>query len=143
MNIFCKYISWSRESAGDKWSAVRDWFTEFNKRRIATVQPSSRLTVDESMSMNRINRTEKNRVPGGLPHQTKIARKPEGVGVQIRTSNRRVNQNVILLHKPTNQSKKLRYMKLRFYCCLGAATTGADARRGSTRRQQHAQKQSK
>ncbi|AYV87237.1 MAG: bifunctional aspartate aminotransferase [Sylvanvirus sp.] len=36
------------------------------------------------MSANRTNRTIKNNVPSGLPHQTKISRKPEGVGSEIR-----------------------------------------------------------
>ena len=82
--LFLQHLSWSEPDPNDKWSAVRDWFEEFNKRRKQTVVPSDRITVDEMMSMNRTNRTLSKGVPVGLPHQTKIARKPEGVGVEIR-----------------------------------------------------------
>ena len=81
---FKQHISWSQSNPQDNWSKVRDWFTEYNKRRISTVIPSDRLTIDELMSMNRTNRTKGNNVQDGLPHQTKIARKPEGVGSEIR-----------------------------------------------------------
>lgn len=81
---FHKHISWSAPNANDRWASVRDVFTGFNARRVATVTPGDKLTVDEAMSANRTNRTVRNNVPHGLPHQTKIARKPEGVGCEIR-----------------------------------------------------------
>lgn len=81
---FLQHISWSEPNPNDKWSAVRDWFTEFNRRRQQVILPSDRLTIDEMMSANRTNRTLTNNVPQGLPHQTKIPRKPESVGVEIR-----------------------------------------------------------
>ena len=82
--LFLQHLSWSEPNANDKWAAIRDWLEEFNKRRRMIVVPSDRVTVDEMMSMNRTNRTLSKGVPVGLPHQTKIARKPEGVGVEIR-----------------------------------------------------------
>jgi len=77
-------MSWSAKRPGDAWHAVRDFLDAFNKRRRDVVEPSAKLTVDESMSANRTNRTLSNHYIGGLPHQTKIARKPEGVGCEIR-----------------------------------------------------------
>jgi len=77
-------ISWSSPREGDPWQCVRDFLDAFNRRRQDTVIPSGRLTVDESMSANRTNRTVANHFMGGLPHQTKIAKKPEGVGCEIR-----------------------------------------------------------
>ena len=81
---FLQHMSWSAPNFSDRWSSVRDFFSGFNVRRVATVVPSDRLTVDESMSANRTRRTVKNHVPHGLPHQAKIERKPEGVGCKIR-----------------------------------------------------------
>lgn len=81
---FIQHLSWSEVRAEDKWSSVRDFITAFNHRRIATVIPSDKLTIDESMSANRTTKTIAHNVPAGLPHQAKIARKPEGVGVEIR-----------------------------------------------------------
>lgn len=81
---YLKLMSWSQRNDTDAWWAIRDWFVAFNKRRVSTVQPSDRMTVDELMSANRTNKTVKNGVREGLPHQTKIARKPEGVGCEIR-----------------------------------------------------------
>lgn len=81
---FMQHISWSELNRNDRWASIRDFINGFNARRVSTIFPSDRLTVDEAMSMNRTNRTVKNGVPTGLPHQTKIARKPEGVGSEIR-----------------------------------------------------------
>ena len=81
---FIQHLSWSASNPADRWAAVRDLFVGFNARRVATIVPSDRLTVDEAMSANRTNKTVNRNVQDGLPQQTKIARKPEGVGSEIR-----------------------------------------------------------
>ena len=79
-----QHLSWSEVKQNDPWSPIRDFIEGFNSRRYATIIPSDKLTIDESMSANRTGKTVKNHVPSGLPHQAKIIRKPEGVGVEIR-----------------------------------------------------------
>ncbi len=78
-------ISWSAHSETDPWHRVRDLFEAFNKRRRDTVEPSARLTVDESMSVNTTKRTGDHNFLGGLPHQTVIPSKPVPVGCEIKT----------------------------------------------------------
>ena len=87
-NTLLNGIQWSSRRSGvtDKWFTVRDFIDGFNDRRVSAVEPGERIVVDESMSANRTQRTAAHNVMGGLPHQTKIARKPEGVGVEIRTA---------------------------------------------------------
>jgi len=68
----------------DRWSPIRGFYDAFNDRRLKTVEPSKHICIDEAMSANRTKQTEAYHVEGGLPHQIKIARKPEGVGVEIR-----------------------------------------------------------
>ena len=67
---------------GDKWRQPRSFVDFFNKCRSERVQPSSSLTVDEKMSAYRP-------VKGAwcddsIPHLTKIVRKPEGVGTELK-----------------------------------------------------------
>lgn len=77
-------MCWSQQSGSDLWSPVRGFFDSFNQRRFDVVEPGNALLIDESISANRTKRTVANHCPDGLPHATKIARKPEGVGVEIR-----------------------------------------------------------
>lgn len=83
---------------------MRDFVNAFNDRRTACVEPGERLVVDESMSANRTNRTTSNNYAGGLPHQTKIARKPEGVGVEIR--NCIASDSLIMMRLEIQESKE-------------------------------------
>ena len=115
-----QYISWSQPNSNDRWSSVRDFFNGFNDRRCSMTEPSEHLTIDESMSMNRTNRTIKNSVPSGLPHQTKIARKPEGVGSEIRCLVD--GQSQIMLRLEIQESKEEMATKP-FFRDIGKAST--------------------
>jgi hypothetical protein len=67
--------------SADAWYPVRDLIKSFNKRREEVVFPGEKLCGDESMS------TWKGRDASyrsdGLPHSTKIVRKPDPVGLEI------------------------------------------------------------
>eukprot|EP00658_Telonema_sp_P-2_P066672 TRINITY_DN5563_c0_g1_i3.p1 TRINITY_DN5563_c0_g1~~TRINITY_DN5563_c0_g1_i3.p1 ORF type:complete len:323 (+),score=36.49 TRINITY_DN5563_c0_g1_i3:154-1122(+) len=67
---------------GDKWSLVRPFIDAFNERRASKFYPSWQLVVDESVSSWRGK--DGNYCSDGLPHVTKIARKPEGVGLELK-----------------------------------------------------------
>ena len=65
----------------DRWRYVRTLVDEFNRNRAETLKPGWILVVDES--------TSKWRGLGdwydlGMPHITKIPRKPEPVGLEIK-----------------------------------------------------------
>lgn len=78
-------ICWSKLEGDDPWRKVRDFINAFNERRTAVVNPSDALTVDESMSANKTKMTVANGFEDGLPHQTKIPRKPESTGCEFKT----------------------------------------------------------
>jgi hypothetical protein len=68
--------------ARDPWAPVRELITSFNTSRAETINPGFILVVDELMSAWR-GREEK--VHGaGLPHATKIPRKPEPIGTEVK-----------------------------------------------------------
>lgn len=75
----------------DPWAPVRVFVRHFNNTRQAHVHPGQGITVDESMSSWRgrslkfISDGEEAEIMHvGLPHKTKIQRKPKGVGLEIR-----------------------------------------------------------
>jgi hypothetical protein len=67
----------------DPWHEIRPLVDAFNKHRIKEFQPGEMLTIDESMSMWK--GSDGNYVADGMPHVTKIQRKPEGVGLELKT----------------------------------------------------------
>ena len=62
----------------DSWLFVRRFVDAFNNNMSSVVFPGQKLCVDESMSSWR-GRAD---YEGGMPHVTKIARKPKGVGLE-------------------------------------------------------------
>lgn len=78
------HVCWSAENLADKWWKVRDFVNGMNQRIVQVFEPGSVLCADESMSSNRTRR-HANFHKDGIPQQAKIERKPEGVGIEIRT----------------------------------------------------------
>ena len=70
------------DEEGDKWAPVRGLFASFNQTRAQNVSPGPFIIVDESMSAWRGK--DGNFCSDGLPHVTKIKRKPKGVGTEIK-----------------------------------------------------------
>jgi len=65
---------------GDQWFAIRGFVTAFNLNMETNFHPGTKLCVDESMCSWR----GRGDFAGGMPHVTKIARKPKGVGLEIK-----------------------------------------------------------
>jgi hypothetical protein len=67
----------------DPWFPVRELIQSFNFHTQKSVCPGSFLCVDESMSRWKGRGAD---IAGceGLPHVTKIARKPEGIGLELK-----------------------------------------------------------
>ena len=70
------------EVAADPWSHARKLVDHFNSHRSRQVRPSWRLCVDERISAFRPRKGPY--FADSIPHLTKIARKPEGVGTELR-----------------------------------------------------------
>ncbi len=70
-------------NAGDKWFMIRQFVDAFNKLRKEVVTPGQFLTADECMSAFRSESGEYK--ADGIPHLTKIAKKPEGVGLELKS----------------------------------------------------------
>ena len=66
----------------DKWSSVCRLIDAFNLRRAELFYPSWQICVDESMSVWRGK--DGNFCSDGLPHVSKIDRKPKGVGTELK-----------------------------------------------------------
>ena len=66
----------------DPWRAVRCLIDAFNDNRKTSVVPGGHMVVDEVMSAWR--GAEGKYSAEGCPHVTKIARKPEGVGAEMK-----------------------------------------------------------
>ncbi|GMF26894.1 unnamed protein product [Phytophthora lilii] len=67
---------------GDPWMPIRPFLDGFNERRLQVVSPGSVLCVDESMSAWKSR--EGKYCHDGIPHKTKIVRKPEGLGAELK-----------------------------------------------------------
>jgi hypothetical protein len=66
----------------DKWWEIRALIEAFNSNRATTIVPGKYLVIDEIMSMwlglDGVYAVE------GIPHLTKIARKPRGIGLEMK-----------------------------------------------------------
>ncbi|KAL5471568.1 hypothetical protein EMCRGX_G029695 [Ephydatia muelleri] len=67
---------------GDPWISIRQLITDFNITREQFVVPGQHVVVDECMSS--WTGSEAEYVAEGMPHKTKIVRKPEGVGAELK-----------------------------------------------------------
>ena len=70
------------DDTDDPWTHPRALINAFNENRIETCQPSWRLCVDEKMSAYRPRKGAW--CDDSIPHLTKIIRKPEGVGTELK-----------------------------------------------------------
>jgi len=66
----------------DPWGSIRPFIEAFNENRRKKVIPGRVLTVDEVMSM--WLGLDGNYAVEGIPHLTKIAHKPRGVGAELK-----------------------------------------------------------
>ena len=83
------------ESTQDRWAPVRRLVDGFNKRRVETFYPSWSICVDESISAWRGK--DGNYCSDGMPHVTKIKRKPKGVGAELKDAACSQTQVIIAL----------------------------------------------
>ncbi|KAJ8535180.1 hypothetical protein ON010_g13558 [Phytophthora cinnamomi] len=69
-------------AANDPWVPIRPLLKGHNERRRQVVSPGSVLCVDESISAWKDREGKYCR--DGMPHKTKLVRKPEGLGVELK-----------------------------------------------------------
>ena len=69
---------------GDPWFPIRPLINGFNDRMKSVLIPGTFFCIDECMSMWK-GRCHLIAGDEGLPHKTKIARKPEGVGAEFKS----------------------------------------------------------
>ena len=70
------------EVVDDKWAPVRHLIEGFNQRRVQKLYPGWQLCVDESVSSWRGK--DGDFCSDGMPHVTRIERKPKGVGCELK-----------------------------------------------------------
>ncbi|KAL5488763.1 hypothetical protein EMCRGX_G017752 [Ephydatia muelleri] len=75
-------LSFGDEDCNDPWSPIRPFMDALNNRRQQVINPSHMIVEDELMS-SWISRKQ-DRTADGIPHLTKIIRKPKGVGTEIK-----------------------------------------------------------
>ncbi|KUF99681.1 hypothetical protein AM588_10008680 [Phytophthora nicotianae] len=80
--LYCMSFT-SDPTAEDPWKPIRPIVDGFNERRKRVVNPGNILCIDECMSAWKGR--ESKYCHDGLPHKTKIARKPEGKGTEIKS----------------------------------------------------------
>ena len=75
----------NEELADDSWLSIRCAVDSFNTNCRGGISPCVTLCADKSMGSWRGLAANVDDAVVGLPHVTKIARKPEGVGTESRT----------------------------------------------------------
>ena len=75
-------LSFGDEDCNDPWSPIRPFMDALNNRRQQVINPSHMIVEDELLS-SWISRKQ-DRTADGIPHLTKIIRKPKGVGTEIK-----------------------------------------------------------
>ena len=82
--ILLRYLSFCpvHEVVDDKWAPVRRLIEGFNQRRVQKLYPGWQLCVDESVSSWRGK--DGDFCSDGMPHVTRIERKPKGVGCELK-----------------------------------------------------------
>ena len=75
-------LSFGDEDPTDRWSPIRPFMTAINARCKQVIDPSYLVVEDELMS-SWISRKQ-DRTIDGIPHLTKIIRKPKGVGTEVK-----------------------------------------------------------
>ena len=75
-------LSFGDEDRTDRWSPIRPFLAAINARREQVIDPSYLVVEDELMS-SWISRKQ-DRTIDGIPHLTKIIRKPKGVGTEVK-----------------------------------------------------------
>ncbi|OWZ13602.1 hypothetical protein PHMEG_00013046, partial [Phytophthora megakarya] len=80
--LYCMSIS-DGHNGSDPWKPIRPIIDEFNARRQRVVSPGNILCVDECMSAWKGREAKYHH--DRLPHKTKITRKPEGKGTELKS----------------------------------------------------------
>ena len=82
--ILLRYLSFCpvHEVVDDKWAPVCRLIEGFNQRRVQKLYPGWQLRVDESVSSWRGK--DGDFCSDGMPHVTRIERKPKGVGCELK-----------------------------------------------------------
>eukprot|EP00731_Ephydatia_muelleri_P015871 Em0009g295a len=70
-------------TSDDPWQVIRCFIEDFNLTRKRNCIPSCHIVVDECMSS--WNGADGEFVAEEMPHKTKVARKPEGVGAEMKS----------------------------------------------------------
>ena len=73
----------NNENISDRWYPIRSFLDAFNDTRKANVTPGEFLTIDEYMCSWK--GSDGKYVVNGMPHITKIKRKPKGVGAELKS----------------------------------------------------------
>ncbi|KAL5473365.1 hypothetical protein EMCRGX_G027842 [Ephydatia muelleri] len=68
----------------DPWWPIRSFILSFNERRVKHVKPGHTIVCDECMSAWK--GSDGKYKTNGCPHKTKIVRKPEGVGCELKSA---------------------------------------------------------
>ena len=68
----------------DPWWPIRSFILSFNERRVKHVKPGHTIVCDECMSAWKGG--DGKYKTNGCPHKTKIVRKPEGVGCELKSA---------------------------------------------------------
>ena len=96
-----------REPDEDPWGAIRPFVDAFNTCRSQCVTPGRVITVDEVMSM--WLGLDGQYAVEGLPHVTKIQRKPRGIGAELKAA--ADGQSGIMLHLEMIEGKQRENVK--------------------------------
>jgi hypothetical protein len=91
----------------DPWGAIRPFVDAFNYTRSKCITPGRCITVDEVMSM--WLGLDGDYAVEGLPHVTKIQRKPRGIGAELKAA--ADGQSGIMLHLEMIEGKEREKVK--------------------------------
>ncbi len=114
----CLSFTDTADSNEDPWREIRPLIDGFNACRAENVVPGTILTVDECMSAWKGGNAKYKH--DGMPHVTKIQRKPEGVGAELKTvacATTKILLKIDIVECAARQHKK------RFHAEFGAGTS--------------------
>lgn len=114
----CEYSA--AEAQCDPWVPIRAAVESFNKCREACIFPGPVLCGDESMGAWRGMALTLQNLVFGLPHCTKIRRKPQGIGTEYK--NLACGQTKIMLRLEIQEGKEIMRAK-EFAATYGAGTS--------------------
>eukprot|EP00731_Ephydatia_muelleri_P010048 Em0005g634a len=111
-----RYLSWKRylklwppDHSDNPWYMAHSLIHAFNQRRREVVEPGTECTIDESMGMWK---PFFENTPEGIPSLRKIARKPQGIGIEYK--NLADAETGIILHLEIQEAADI--MAKKAYC---------------------------